>query len=202
MLFLVLSSALVLQGLFGPNTLGLRTYWVRVFGRFLLPAVVPIAILAATIPGAAVTACLGFCVAVGCWLAAPHGFSREDLTALAWLAGSALVLVVVASRLAAALRRRRALVALTWVLTAAALVTSWGAIRSSSRHRIWRAAGEGRAFDLHPLRRDYMASTAIWRRLDDGVPRRLAVAAGWNGSATTGTGTRSSASTSRTTFST
>lgn len=180
-LFLVLSSALILPGLLGPNTLGLRTHWAVVFGRFLLPAVAPIALLAATIPGAAMTACLGFCVAVGCWLAAPQGFSREDLLALAWLAGAAFVLVAAANRMTAALRRRRALVALTWVLAAAALAGSLGAIRSSFRYRIWRAAGQARAFDIHLLSGDYMASVPIWRRLDDGVPRRLAVAAGWNG---------------------
>ena len=81
-LFLVMSSTVAAQGLFGPNTLGLRTTWVGVFGRFLLPAIVPFAVLAATIPGSAVTVCLAVCAFVGCWLAVPHGFSREDLLAL------------------------------------------------------------------------------------------------------------------------
>ncbi|HSB64538.1 MAG TPA: hypothetical protein VLJ18_10255 [Thermoanaerobaculia bacterium] len=180
-LFLVMSSTVAVQGLFGPNTLGLRTIWVGVFGRFLLPAVVPFAVLAATIPGAPVTVCLSVCAFVGCWLAVPHGFSREDLLALAWLAGAVLVLLVAGSRLAAVLRPRRTAVAAIAVLTAAALVVAWSAIRSSFRYRIWQAAAEGRAFDMHPLGREYMASVPIWRRLDDGVPRRLAVAAGWNG---------------------
>jgi hypothetical protein len=180
-LFLGVSSALVALGLFGPNTLGLRTQWVSAFGRFLLPAVVPFAVLAATIPGAAVTTCLAVCAFVGCWLTVPHGFSREDLLALVWLAGAVLVLVFAASRLAAALRPRRTYVGVIGVLTTAALVVAWGAIRTASRYRIWQAAAEGRAFDMHGLGPAYVASVPIWRRLDDGVPRRIAVAAGWNG---------------------
>lgn len=181
LLFLAVSSALVAQGLFGPNTLGLRTTWVRVFGRFLLPAIVPFAALAATIPGAGVTVLLAACAFAGCWLAIPRGFAREDLIALAWLAGAAVALFAAAGGLAAAFRRRRTTVAAIAILAAAAFVAVWGRIRSASRYPIWNAAAAGRAFDMHPLRREYMASVPIWRRLDDGVPRRLAVAAGWNG---------------------
>lgn len=177
-LFLLASSALVVQGFLGPNTLGLRTNWARVIGRFLLPALAPFAALAAC--SGAGPAALAAAALAGCWLAVPHGLSREDLSASLQIAGIAIGSATLAGAAAYAARRASLLArAVAAALPLLAGVALWGAVRGAARHEIWKAAGERRAYDAHLLNRVF-APTAIWKRLDDGVPRRIAVAAGWS----------------------
>lgn len=177
-IFLVAEAALTLVILFSPEALALRTYWASIIGRFMLPALGVCAALAAATNRAAVRTWLGFAGLLGLWGALPHGFSREDVSATAEV-GGVLVVGAALGGIALLLAARRgspatgALAAIGLLLVSAAF---WGSIRAEARPLIWRAACQRRAFELHPFN---AAAYVLWQALDDGVPRRVAVSAGW-----------------------
>lgn len=179
--FLAAEAALTLALLFSPDALALRTWWAWIIGRFMLPALGVCAVLAAATNHAAVRAGFGFAALLGLWGALPHGFSREDFSAAAEVAG-VLVAGAALAGIAASLARRRAgraagALAGTAVLLVAGAV--WGAIRAQARPVIWRAAYERRAFELHPFVPAYGSAYSLWQALDDGASHRIAVSAGW-----------------------
>jgi hypothetical protein len=179
--FLAAEAALTLALLFSPDALALRTGWASLIGRFMLPALGVCAVTAAATNHAAVRAGLGLAALLGLWGALPHGFSREDFSATAEVAGIFIAGAALAG-IAASLASRRggpatgAIAATAILLVAGAL---WGAIRAQARPLIWRAAYEQRAFELHPFPPEYGSAHVLWQALDDGAPRRIAVSAGW-----------------------
>jgi hypothetical protein len=179
--FLAAEAALTLALLFSPDALALRTGWASLIGRFMLPALGVCAVTAAATNHAAVRAGLGLAALLGLWGALPRGFSREDFSATAEVAG-VLVAGAALAGIAASLAARRG-GATTGALAATAILlvagTLWGPIRALARPLIWRAAYEQRAFDLHPYPPEYGSAHVLWQALDDGAPRRIAVSAGW-----------------------
>jgi hypothetical protein len=186
--FLAAEAALTLALLFSPDALALRTGWASLIGRFMLPALGVCAVTAAATNHAAVRAGLGLAALLGLWGALPHGFSREDFSATAEVAG-VLTAGAALAWIAASLAARRggattgALAATAILLVAGAL---WGAIRALAPPLIWRAAYEQRAFELLrgvadcPLLLSHLPSapTASTRRSGSAGRQR---APGWHG---------------------
>jgi hypothetical protein len=179
--FLAAEAALTLALLFSPDAFALRTRWAWIIGRFMLPALGVCAVTAAATNHAAARAGLGLAALLGLWGALPHGFSREDASAGAEVAG-VLVAGAALAGVAASLAARRAGTAAGALAGTGVLLVSgamWGAIRTQARPLIWRAAYVRRAFDLHPFVPAYGSAHVLWQALDDGTPRRIAVSAGW-----------------------
>lgn len=179
--FLAAEATLTLGLLFSPDALALRAWWASIIGRFMLPALGVCAAAAAATNHPAVRAGLGLAALFGLWGALPHGFSLEDFSAASAVAGVVVTGAALAG-IAASLGRRRsgpaagALAGTGVLLVAGAL---WGAIRAQARPLIWHAAYERRAFELHPFVPAYGSAYSLWQALDDGVPHRIAVSAGW-----------------------
>lgn len=178
--FLVAEAALTLAVLFSPEAAALRTYWILIIGRFMLPALGVCAVLAAASNQAALRTGLALAALLGAWQALPHGFSAEDDVAMVRIAG-VLVTGAALSGIAASLAARRGRPAVGVLAGASVLLvagTLWGAIRARARPLIWKAAYEGRSYDLHPFT-PWGSAHVLWEALDDGTPRRIAVSAGW-----------------------
>lgn len=181
-LFLAVEAAFTLAFVFSPDALALRTRWAPIIGRFLLPALGTCTVAAAATNHATVRAGLGFAALIGFWGARPTGFSPEDVSTFAEVAG-VLVAGAALAGIAASLAHRKAGLAAGALAGAVAFLGAaalWGAIRTQARPLIWRAAYEQRAFELHPLAPAYSSAHVLWQALDDGVPRRIAVSAGWH----------------------
>jgi hypothetical protein len=179
--FLAVEAALTLALLFSPDALALRTRWMWIIGRFLLPALGVCAVLAAATNHAAIRAGLSLAALLGLWGALPHGFSREDVSAASEVVGVLIAGTALAGVAASLTARRAGRAAGVLAGTAVLLVSGalWGAIRAQARPLIWQAAYERRAFELHPFVPAYGSAHVLWQALDDGVPRRIAVSAGW-----------------------
>jgi hypothetical protein len=180
-LFALASSALFVAGVFSDGALGLRTAWVHVVGRFLAPAAAALIVLAGLVEGRVALGAWGAAFIVGVALSAPLGWSGEDLRALAELSAVLLPAVFLLAALAhLAGRRGRPLVGMALVaaaLVAGLVAVSWA--RTRHRYAIYAAAGEGRAHDVHPLDRAFVAAHPIWRRLDGARGYRVAATAGF-----------------------
>lgn len=179
--FLAAEAALTLALVLSPDALALRTRWGWIIGRFLLPALGVCAVAAAAMNSRAVRAGLVCAAVLGVAGSLPHGFSREDVSASAEVAGILLAGGALAAAAGTLVRRRFGTVS----GAAAALAVFcgvgglWGAARAHARPLIWQAAAARRAFELHPFTFEYGSAHTLWRALDDGVPRRIAVSAGW-----------------------
>ena len=182
-ILLLATAGLVALGLSGPDTFGLRTYWVGVLGRFLLPALACFAALAAGLGGRLARGLLAVVVATGLWLAIPRGWSKADAVPVLQLAGLLVTGVAVAGLFVRFGRSRgRPKTALAGVLSTLAIcIGLWDELRASSRYPIYRDAAKILAYDAHPLSPSYAGAWPIWRLFDGGRPWRIAVAAGWNG---------------------
>jgi hypothetical protein len=179
--FLAAEAALTLALLFSPDALALRTWWASIIGRFMLPALGVCTVAAAATNHAAVRAGLGLAALVGLWGALPHGLSLEDFVAASAVAGVLVGGAALAGIVAFHAGRRSGPAAGALAGTGVLFVAGalWGAIRAQARPLIWRAAYEQRAFDLHPFA-SYGSAHVLWQALDDGVPHRIAVSAGWS----------------------
>jgi hypothetical protein len=110
----------------------------------------------------------------------PSGFGASGGRAIGELLAAGFALAVVAllvdtfsrSRLGA---RRSQIVAAFAGLALFAI--AWDDIRTRHRQTLYMAASRGEVYDVHTAR--WMAAAPVWRALDDGVERRLAVAAGF-----------------------
>jgi hypothetical protein len=178
---LLATAGVVVLGVSGPDTFALRTHWVGMLGRFLLPSLACVAAFAATLDARSARPLLAAVLAANLWLAVPRGWSEADVAAILRLcavlaAGAAAAVLLV--RLGRSRPRLSAALALG---VACASVSSWGSLRASARYPIYRAASVQRAYDAHTLHADYMTSWPLWALFDAGTPHRLAVSAGWNG---------------------
>ncbi len=178
--FLTAEAVLTLALLFSPSAIAMRTYWAMIIGRFMLPALGVCAVLAAASNWALVRFGLAAAALLGAWGALPHGFSAEDGAAMAKIAGVLAAGAALAGIAASLAARKAAPVASVLAGTAVMLVAAglWGAIRAQTRPLIWKAANEGRAYDLDPFT-PWGSAHVLWEALDDGISRRIAVSAGW-----------------------
>ncbi|MEM7051452.1 MAG: glycosyltransferase family 39 protein [Acidobacteriota bacterium] len=153
-------------------------------GRYFLPGLAALAILAAGFRGPWARALAWLAVIGGAWLARPRAWSASEAVPLAVV----LALAVVAIAVVAGVRRG---LALGWLgtrvaIVSAALLIGLGTaaleqVRQGHRYEIYRAAAERPPlFHLHRLHGAYAGAWPLWQALDGPRPLRLAVTAGWD----------------------
>lgn len=181
---LAVLATLTIAGTLGEDYLALRTLWAQVYARFTMPAFA-LAIVAASAACAPWSrGALALHALVGAALAWPHGWSEPDgLGASRALvaAGAAIVACALAARIPKALPTAVRSTAVA-VATALPILLLLPPLRADLRYAIYeRASFPSPAFDMHELNRRYAAAWPIWKALDGAAPRRIAVAAGWDG---------------------
>ncbi|MEZ4389911.1 MAG: hypothetical protein R3A48_02355 [Polyangiales bacterium] len=179
-------AGLPFAALFAPSFVTLRTIWITVLGRLVLPLPATLAVIAATLPGRAARAALWFALLVE--LSAAWPLELVEPVRAAMVDTLPVVVGALAASLAAvmlAARQRSAFPLTIGLLACAALFSGpLDAARARHRHAIYRAAaipGTSGAFELHPLIPQFASASSIWRLLDDGAPHRVAVSLGWEG---------------------
>jgi hypothetical protein len=184
-LWLALSAALLLWVLLVSDDMRLFRTTVRATsgGRYLGPALVTLAVLAAPRLGRWTGGLLAAASLGGLWLALPRGWTAVEA---APVAGAALLVAAVAAGAGAGLhlaRGRNRSAAALLVLLAALAVAALGPVRRPHRYPLWAAAAEPAEplFHLHRLHPTYAAAWPLWQALDGERPLRLAVTAGWDG---------------------
>lgn len=183
--FLLVAAALPLIGLMTPPFLGQRIVWGQAIGRLLLPLPAMLAVFGARLRGrvahllwiAILVASEIACVPQGWGAAALEGVRRLALP----LALALLVTGLVAQSLTR-LRRPFLAASIAVPLFALALAAPLHRLRGELRYRIFASHDSPEpAYQMHTLERSYASSFPIWSALDDGVPHRIALAAGWDG---------------------
>lgn len=179
-------AALPFAALFSPAFLTLRTIWITVLGRLVLPLPATLAVVAATLPGRTARAVLSFALLLELAAAWPLDLVEPVRAAMVdTLPALVASLAVSLGAAALALRQRRAYpLAIAALVLAAFVAAPLDAARARHRHAIYRAAaipGTAGAFELHPLIPQFASACSIWRLLDDGPPHRVAVSLGWEG---------------------
>jgi hypothetical protein len=184
-LFLLACAVLTAAGFLSGNMEVFRTTLkVTTAGRYLTIGVVAAAMLGAAWAGRLGGALWSLAILPGVILAFPRGWAREEAVPdalVAVLLGVAFLGLVAAARWG---RGRAgpvaAAVAASVVLVTALLVLQ--PLRRAHRYSLYAATVDmSPLFHMHPLHAAYSSAWPIWRALDDGVPRRIAVTAGWDG---------------------
>ena len=169
-------SAVVTVGqLLSPSNAALVTLWGRGLGRFIVPAVAPILLLAGTF-GAPLRIVLLPVLAGEYFLYAPWEWPAQILQATG-AAFTALVALALAAFAVARYRWR-----LRWAFLALAIVGSVSVIdivHERVRYGGYRAFASGELDDFH--RAAPVGTWPIWLRLEEIAPARVAMAAEWDG---------------------
>lgn len=181
-LALCLAGAVLLVPLvLSPGNLGLRTLWIGVLGRHLLPALAPLALCAALLPDRFARPALIASLTGSAFHFLPLGWSgamtEPALRLGSVIAGLALAAWLARKFLGTALgpRPRLGLGALAVVL----LLAAWTSIRESARYPIYRETTRDLgAFDAHPIHPTFAMAASLWERLDSPETKRIAVAIG------------------------
>lgn len=174
--WLAASSAIVVAALLSPDARGIVEAWWDISGRFLGPALVAVAVLAALAPGRLVPGVLAAAAVATLFHAWPRGLGDPGRIQAGW--GLLAAAVAAGGGLLAARATRAPLRAAVVVATVAAVSLGLAALRDRHRIPTWQAAAEGRTFDLHVLGRPAVMAWPLWAHFDDGPPATLAVAAG------------------------
>jgi len=110
----------------------------------------------------------------------PQGIGAVDARALAELGGLGLGAAALGALVWAGGRawwRRRGALLAGGLVTLALFAVAWHGVRAKYRDLLFEAAADGESYDVHPS--SYTVAWPIWRQLDAGPPRRIAVVAGW-----------------------
>lgn len=182
-------TSLVMIGSLWSNAMEIyRTgVWSHTAGRFALPGIAALAVLAAQsgggIAGRVAQLLVAISAVLGLVWATPNGWSRVELGGLGMLVAiAALAGVGVVGcwrRLPDGIPRAAA----TALVFAAALAGA-SQLNSAGRYALYAEADNlvEPYFQAHSLTRAYVGQWPLWQALDDGVPRRIAAVAGWDGS--------------------
>lgn len=169
---LAVAAIVLVAGFASPSNRALLTSWGWVLGRHLVAALAIAAVFVAAAPWG--PALLRAAALTHLFLAIPLGWCREEALALRPSLAAALLGVWLA---AVAVRRGRIGGAVAAV-AALAFAGAWSLhLRRPLRGVVWRAAAEGRAWDLHRLAPELVAFTT-WERLSGDASRRVGVLAG------------------------
>jgi hypothetical protein len=168
----------------GQGVAALRTVWLGVIGRLLIPGWAAAIVCAALLPPLIALPGLATAAVLNLVHSQPLGFS-PTLSAASLTSLALLVVATLCIPGARALQQRvdsRLLAVLPILLPVLILVPGISSIRDAARLDAWRETGQGgTAFDAHALNPVFPALVPILEHLDDGKPKRLAVAAGWDG---------------------
>jgi hypothetical protein len=182
LVLLCLTGAVVsTPAVLNADNLALRTIWIGVMARGLLPLYAPILVWAATTSKRLAIPGLILSVAGSAVHFRPLGWSPAMtrpalvLTAILILcAGAGLVLQQVPAR-ALRPRLRLGLIALVSFL----FLQSWTTIRARARYPIYReTASNLGAFDVHTPHQAFAMAASLWSMLDSPEEKRIAVAVG------------------------
>jgi hypothetical protein len=190
---LLLLALVATLPMFAPGAAGVRAMWWNVIGRFLMPGTAVLLVFAATLGGRyARFALLGVAVG-GMFFAVPRGWRDADQWTLRWLAAICLATGLVAWLAwrplrrdpvrggRTACRRRSVLRFAIWFAALFVVLVYSNGIRGKVRYGVYHSAerANARAFDLHPLDREFVSAWRVWRALDTSRPLRIAVTAGY-----------------------
>lgn len=179
-LFLLVVLGLNVAMLSSPRVAALRLQWWDVSGRYLAPALLAAALLAAGWRRPVIDVLLAAESVVSVVYAFPVGLGPLGW-AQAGLVAALVLFVVLIARLGWALWGR---LAASGVLLAVALMLAAGAlheIRRYARLPTWREAYSERTFDVHPLHLWAMTAYPLWEMLAEEERQKVAVTAGWDG---------------------
>ena len=169
-------SAVVTVGqLLSPSNAALTTLWGRGLGRFIVPAVAPLLLLAGTF-GAPLQLVLLPVLIAEYLLYAPWQWPAQVMQATG-AAFTALVALAVAAFAVTRYRSRS-----RWAFLAVAVVAAVSvidAMHERMRFGGYRAFASGELDDFH--RAAPVGTWPIWQRLEEIAPTRVAMAAGWDG---------------------
>lgn len=177
-LWLTLAGAAVSTPLvFTDGNLALRTLWVGVLGRHLLPAFAPIALWAAAAPKPAARVALAASLLAGTvhhfqlgWSPAMVRPALQIATGLALCVAAVIALQRFTGK-ALGPRFRGGLAAVVGVL----FLSFWTTIRARARYEIYRETTTGQgAFDAHPGHPAFAMGASLWPMLD--TSRNLVIA--------------------------
>ncbi|MDX1997397.1 MAG: hypothetical protein SF066_06730 [Thermoanaerobaculia bacterium] len=186
--FLAITSLLMIGSLWSEAMEIYRTgVWSHTSGRFALPGIAALAIFAAQsgagLAGRVAQRLVAAAAALALVWAMPRGWSSVEfggLLALLALAGTtALGLVLFVRRQPLRLPRLAA-----GALGLAAALALAAQLQTAARYALFAEADDAVLpyFQSHPLTGAYVGQWPLWQALDDGVPRRIATVAGWDGS--------------------
>ncbi len=173
--WLAASSAIVILALLSPDARGIVQAWWDVSGRFLGPALVAVAVIAALAPGRFFPRLLAAAVSCTLFFTWPRGLGGIGWAQVGWGAlscGFAAIGLLAARRLAPFGR------VITTLATLAIFAAGVATLRDHYRTPTWEAVAARRTFDLHTLARQTLQAWPLWAYFDDGPPATLAVAAG------------------------
>lgn len=171
---LAVAGVVLVAGFASPSNRALLTLWGWVLGRHLVVALAIAAVFVAGAPWG--PALLRAAALTHLVLAVPLGWCREEAAALRPSLAAGLLGFLLA---ALAVRRGRTGIAFAAVATLA-FAGFWSLqLRRPLRSVVWRAAAEGRAWDLHRLAPELVAFTT-WERLSGEAAKRVGVLAGFS----------------------
>lgn len=161
--------------------LALRTVWIGVLGRHLLPAYAPLALCAALLPGRSARLALGASLLASGLHFFPLGWSASMTEPALYLFGALLVaaLTIYALRkFTAEPLRARTRLGLSALVTVVFL-SAWGTIRAQARYPIYRDATPALgAFDAHPPHPAFAMAASLWPMLDTPEDKLIALSVG------------------------
>lgn len=189
-LWVTLAGAIVSTPLvFTEANLALRTLWVGVLGRHLLPTFAPIALWAAHAPGRTARLALASSLVAGTVHQLQLGWSPAMVSPALGI-GASLALGVGTLIVLRRLRRLRRLRWLGWLrqprvrwaltaVVALLFLGAWSSLRSRARFEIYRETASGRgAFDAHPGHPAFAMGASLWPMLDTPEDKVIAVTVG------------------------
>ncbi len=184
LIFVAVAALTLVAELASPEIAALRTFWPALFGRFVMPPFVMVAMLGAIPGGRPWTAIWVLSLLVNLLLAVPWTWRAFDVSAVWSLGVPLLVGIVVAAAISLLLRGRvrpRSIAALASLAIFVAVATQLPRLRAGLRYRFYEAAAaQPPVYDLHPLEPGLVKSWRAWEFLDQGAPHRIAVSAGWD----------------------
>jgi hypothetical protein len=186
--FYVLASVLMLGSLGLESMKVYRTgVWSHTSGRFVLAGIAALAVLAAVTgegkAGRVAQSLVTIAAALALVCAVPRGWSTVEfgglLALLALIATTVAGLLLFVRRLP--FRVPRLATCALWLAAALAVAAQ---LHTAARYALYAEADNLVApyFQSHPLMGFYVGQWPLWQALDDGVPRRIASVAGWEGS--------------------
>ncbi len=180
-LLCLIGAVLSTPAALSSDNLALRTFWIGVMGRGLLPLYAPLLVWAATASKRVAIPGLVLSLAGSAIHFRPLGWSPamtrpaiEIAAMLVVCAGAGLLLQQVAAK-ALRPRLRLGLLGLVGLL----FLGSWTAVRARARYPVYReTAPKLGAFDAHPMHPAFATAASLWSMLDTPEEKRIAVTVG------------------------
>jgi hypothetical protein len=183
--FLALSTAVMVVGLSTPGMAAYRTGFAIHLGRFVTAGAAAVFVLACAGPSRwARWICL-VGLTTNVVLSLPRGWCELDAISLWSAAPAAIAIATPAAIFLPQIARAR-----PWlrrgVAASSVAVSLLGWIglqqeRDAVRYEYYARAGASGCFDAHVLTRSHTAAWPVWRQLDGILPLRIAASGGWDG---------------------